>query len=292
MTKPLSEKQLKSLVRACDRAKARNGNGDAKLGLYIRVAESRIYNGKPVLKALLKEVIYLRMTDLHENDTRIPNGTPWKDYEGWCYAKQEYLANRVGCTPTYPSKALCKIVEDRYLKSREYRGKDGKKHKQYFPDEAFIDAKIAEFNFEALALSARDTSTECKSTKALSANDTSTNSDRHLHSMRAAQAHSASKVCLEGVSEVGSSGVGARATLRSPHAPRGLADSKAVAPLPKQKQNNSNPYGTLSTEAKTKANPEQTKPCPECGSLNPNHISGFDCEEKVTGPTHFDLEEA
>jgi hypothetical protein len=145
----MDEKQLKSLHRSADRAVARRGQGDEKLGLFIRVAESAIYRGKPVLKALLKEVIFMRLHDLHENDTRIPKRTPWsrdyQKYEGWCYARQEYLANRVGCTRPYANQALNRIVDDGYLKSRKYKSKDGAWHKQYFPDEMFIDRKIAEF---------------------------------------------------------------------------------------------------------------------------------------------------
>jgi hypothetical protein len=145
----MNEKQLKSLDRHVQRTIARRGDDpDEKLGLFIRVAESTIYQSKPVLKALLKEVIFMRLHDLHESDTRIPKGTPWsknyKLYEGWCYARQEYLANRVGCEYKYANKALLKIVKDGYLKSRKHKGRDGAWHKQYFPDEAFIDAKIAE----------------------------------------------------------------------------------------------------------------------------------------------------
>src|ERR1017187_10851835 len=77
----MTPKQLSSLDRSARRAVARRGDGDEKLSLYIRVAESAIYNGKPVLKALLKEVIFMRMRDLHENDLRIPKWTPWsKNY--------------------------------------------------------------------------------------------------------------------------------------------------------------------------------------------------------------------
>jgi hypothetical protein len=151
----MTPEQLSSLDRSARRAVARRGDGDEKLSLYIRVAESRIYNGKPVLKALLKEVIFLRLTDLHENDTRIPKHTPWskeyRKYEGWFYSGQDYLATRVGCEYTYASKALKKIIKHGYLKTRKWRGKNGAWHKQYLPDEAFIDAAIAELDAEVAA---------------------------------------------------------------------------------------------------------------------------------------------
>jgi hypothetical protein len=138
--------------RSIDRQIARNSpESGEKLPLFIRVAESQIYNGKPLHKAMLKEVIYLRATDLHEGDKRIPNFTPWSskykghiNYEGWCWARQEYLANRIGCGHTHACRILNQIIKDGYLKTRKYRSKNGAWHKQYFPDESVIDAKIEE----------------------------------------------------------------------------------------------------------------------------------------------------
>jgi hypothetical protein len=143
----LTEKQLASLNRSARRAVARRGDGDQKLSLYIRVAESRIYNGKLLHKALLKEVIFMRLHDLHDGDLRIPKFTPWskdyRKYEGWCYASQEYLANRAGCVRETANRVLKQIVKDGYLKVRKWRGKNGSWHKQYSPDEFAIDAAIA-----------------------------------------------------------------------------------------------------------------------------------------------------
>jgi hypothetical protein len=71
---------------------AKNGNGDKESGLFIRIAESRIYEGEPVLKALLKEVCFMSTHDWHEGDNRIPRGSPYtyKEYDGWCYGGQKY----------------------------------------------------------------------------------------------------------------------------------------------------------------------------------------------------------
>jgi hypothetical protein len=148
----MTDKQRKSLDRHIDRVLARRGDGDKELSLYIRVAESRIYHGKPMHKALLKEVIFLRMLDLHEGDTRIPKGTPWSknhlQYEGWTYASQEYLANRVGSKdPSYVGEVLRQMRDDGYIKIRFYRipGRGSQKRNQYFADEAFINKRIIEF---------------------------------------------------------------------------------------------------------------------------------------------------
>jgi hypothetical protein len=309
MTKPLSEKQLASINRSAQRAKTRNGNGDEKLSLYIRVAESRIYNGRPVLKALLKEVTFLRLTDLHVGDVRIPKGTPWsKDYrlyEGWCFARQEYLANRVGCEPTYASKALKRIVGDGYLKSRKYKGRDGAWHKQYFPDEFAIDSAILELSSASDDKSAdksvasfvgahlhsvqEATCTNDKRPVALMSGTTCTNDKKPV-------ALSASKevsgVCLE----VGSGG----SLYRTP--PSGCINGYTPT---SQQQGKPNPYGDLSSQAKRKTKPTPQPGydyCQDCGSEDPSHLctGGFDQIAArndrvfVVEPSEggFDLEEA
>jgi hypothetical protein len=147
----MTDKQRKSLDRHIDRVLARRGDGDKELSLYIRVCESRIYEGKSLHKAVLTQIIFMRMTDLHEGDTRIPKGTPWSnDYrknEGWAYMSQKYLANRVGSKdPTYINKVLKQIENDGFIKSRSYPipGRGSQRRKQYFPLEANINAKIIE----------------------------------------------------------------------------------------------------------------------------------------------------
>jgi len=235
---------------------ARRGDGDEKLSLYIRVAESAIYNGKPVLKALLKEVIFMRMHDLHEGDLRIPKGTPWskdyRKYEGWCFARQEYLAGRVGCEYKYANQALLQIVEDRYLETRKYRGKDGAWHKQYFPDEGFIDYKIAELEASADKSADNPDATPYRDNhdKPIVLNKTAPSSltreatlDNHDSPIVINTTKVVSEVCLEGgrVSK----------TLRQP--PSGAI---AAAQL-HQEKSKPNPVEALSTQAKTKATPRR-----------------------------------
>jgi hypothetical protein len=147
---PLTPKQLKSIDSHCDRVVARRDDGGDP-SLFIRVAESRIYESKPMHKALLKEVIFMRLHDLHESDTRIPKHTPWSrdylKYEGWTYASQKYLANRVGSKdPSYVARVLRQIEKDGYLTSRSYpiKGKGFQRRKQYFAEEAFINKRIIE----------------------------------------------------------------------------------------------------------------------------------------------------
>ena len=147
----LTHKQHKSLDKHIDRILARQGREGHELSLFIRLAESRVYHGKPLHKALLKEVVFMRLTDLHESDTRIPKNTPWsgdyRKYEGWCYASQKYLANRVGSKdPSYCGEVLREIEADGFLRSRSYPkpGRGAERKKQYYPLDAAINAKIIE----------------------------------------------------------------------------------------------------------------------------------------------------
>lgn len=296
----MDTKQRKSLDRHVQRVIARSGvDEDEKLSLFIRVAESNIYQGKPVLKALLKEVIYLRMTDLHEGDLRIPKGTPWskdyKKYEGWCYARQEYLANRVGCEPTYASKALKQIIKDGYLKTRRYRDKrDGAWHKQYFPDEAFIDAKIEKLldaEVEAVLASA-DKSTDKSVPTPTCTNDKkplALKTSAHLHSVQQptctnVQTHLHS-VQGRGVSEVCSSGVEGSTLLRQPPASPGIAAGFA---LPNQEKATPAELGALKAKKALEAEAtRKAKPTPQpgydycqgCGSTEPGHKCAEDFAE-------------
>jgi hypothetical protein len=293
----MDEKQRKSFDRSIQRAVARSGNDeDEKLSLFIRVAESQIYNGKPLHKALLKEVIFLRLHDLHDGDLRIPKHTPWskdfRKYEGWCYASQGYLANRVGCVRETANRRLKQIVKDGYLKTRKWRGKNGSWHKQYFPDEWAIDEKIAELKASA------DKSDD---------NSDGTPSDLKSHG----------QVTLDHVpSDIGSHGqvtlklnprdlksqqvvscsspeVGgeARPFRQPPSAsPSGIAD--CVTPSNQEKAK-PNPAGALSSQAKTKATPT---PKAKAAAAPRRGIVGFDGELVGVGfeeePAGFDVEEA
>ncbi len=297
----MTEAQKASFDRSVQRSVARNGNdGDEKLGLFIRVAQSRIYNGKPVYKALLKEVIFMRLHDIHECDVRIPKGTPWsKDYtkyEGWCYARQEYLAGRVGCEYKYANQALLQIVEDGYLKTRKYKGKDGAWHSQYFPDEFAIDSKIAELEASGATStpslprkkSPRKKSTDKSVATPLSSLTRVANRDYHDSPI---VINTSSQSCLTRVPnrdnhDVGSSlglsfEVGGSGSLFSqpPSAsPSGITD--CCAPLTNQEKTNPKPVGALSSVAKIK--PKTT----------PNRCPNLDCRELlIPGEEHVCWEE-
>jgi hypothetical protein len=291
--------QRASFDRSIKRAVARSGNDeDEKLGLFIRVAESRIYKGQMLLKALLKEVIFLRLHDLHDGDLRIPKGTPWsKDYrlyEGWCYASQEYLANRVGCVREAANRGLKKIVKDGYLKPRKWRGKNGSWHKQYFPDEFAIDAAIAELGSASSSAShdkSDGTPSDLGSPTLVTVDHVPSDLGSHGHVI--VSPHPRDLRSQQVVSEGGAfRGVDLVRSLSTP--PSGIV--KDVTP-PKQEKAKPNPVGALSTQAKKETKPKakpNAKPTPFQRCENP------DCLELlVPGESHecreaavFDEEEA
>jgi hypothetical protein len=299
----MDKKQLASLQRHAERFTARHGYGDKPLPLYIRVAESKIYHGKPMHKALLKEVIYMRMTDLHENDTRIPNGTPWsKDYrlyEGWTYASQKYLANRVGSKDSsYVAEVLREIEEDGFLESRSYpiRNKGFQRRKQYFALDEAIGAKIAELGViedEDESADKSDDKSDGSSHKGLTTVVSRVKPQPPVGlnlSATVVKPHSP-----EGLNhkELGSSvglseGVGLVRSLRTP--PSGIV--KSVTPS-HQEQNNPNPAQAQGSQAKTKATPT---PKTKAAAAPRRGIVGFDGEPVGMGfeeePAGFDERQA
>jgi hypothetical protein len=297
----MNEKQQKSFDRRLQRAVARSGNDeDEKLSLFIRVAESRIYNGKPVLKALLKEVIFMRMRDLHENDLRIPKWTPWskdyRKYEGWCYASQEYLAGRVGCEHTYANKALKKIIKDGYLKSRRWRDKNGRWHKQYFPDESAIDAAIAGLDAEdAAELGAEHEGTD-KSvpTPHLSLKPLPTCDKDNQPPVIKASAHLSLKqnpLVISASKEVsgGSFSEDVDLVRRFSQPPPSSGIDVTVKDSPASRANKTNPAGANGSQAKKEAKATTT---PKPKKIEPTRCGNPDCLELlVPGEAHVCWEE-
>jgi hypothetical protein len=290
---PMDKKQIASLQRHAERFTARHGYGDKPLPLFIRVAESKIYHGKPMHKALLKEVIYLRMTDLHKDDTRIPKGTPWSNdytkYEGWTYASQKYLANRVGSKDhTYVSTVLSEIEKDGFIETRSHSipKKGFQRKKQYFALEEAIDAKIAELGFiEEESDANSDGSTQLGLTQPASWDKPNPpvgiNQTARLDKPNSPVGINPKELgSVVGLSE----GVEVARTYRTPLAasPSGKV---SAAPLSNQEKEKTNPVGALGCEAEDKA---KTTPKAKAATASKRGgIIGFDGE-----PVGFDVEEA
>ena len=132
-----------------DRQKARyrrdeDDANDPELNLYIRIAQSTIYPWKPTLKAVLKEIAYLRVQGetlmfrpYERRDPKIP-------YSGWCYASEEYLARRCSCSSKTIQRAVRQLKEDGVIHIRTWRDKRGRPHNEYF----IIEETIKKFELD------------------------------------------------------------------------------------------------------------------------------------------------
>ena len=140
MDRPLTKEQLKTIERRAERARARRGDEDAApLPLFIRIGESDLYDWDIMTRAVFKEVAYMQAREeLPEQDR--PPYSPFTTYKGWCYAKQRYLAERVGTHEDTAQKALDRMERDGVLKVRRYKDKYGRKHCEYQIIESVVDA--------------------------------------------------------------------------------------------------------------------------------------------------------
>jgi hypothetical protein len=72
---------------------------------------------------------------------KIPKNTPFKgQYEGWCYASQRCLANRVGTTEDYVRKCVALFEEDGVIATRRWHDPMGYQHQEYHVDEEVVTA--------------------------------------------------------------------------------------------------------------------------------------------------------
>jgi len=121
------------------RQEARRSEGDKELGLYIRISESSIYEWKPTLKSLLLQICYLRV----KGETLLFRPKERRDpkiaYSGWCYAGEEYLAERVGCSGRQIRRMVKTLKQDGVVLVRTWRDSWGRPHNEYFIVEEVID---------------------------------------------------------------------------------------------------------------------------------------------------------
>jgi len=127
-----------------ERQRARYGDDDddPELSLYIRIAESAIYPWKPTLKAVLKEIAYLRVS----REKNRPFGRdPKIPYVGWCWASERTLAERCGCSERTIRRAVSQLKEDGVILIRIRRDSHGHLHNEYF----IIEKIIKKYELEA-----------------------------------------------------------------------------------------------------------------------------------------------
>ena len=119
----MDPKQIVALNRRVARQRAFRGDegSDPKdIPLFIWIGESDLYDWDVCTRALLKEIAYLSARNTLKGAFNKPKYSPFTDYEGWCYARQEYLAQRVGCDPKTAGRKIEQMIEDKVISMRFY----------------------------------------------------------------------------------------------------------------------------------------------------------------------------
>jgi single-stranded DNA-binding protein len=112
---------------------------DERLSLPLRVNASDLYDYEIANRAIFKEIAQLQRTIE-------PEPAPWinpefETYIGWCHAKQDTLARRVGCDVTTVERAIARFKADGTIIVRHWRDKDGHKHAEYQIVESVVDTR-------------------------------------------------------------------------------------------------------------------------------------------------------
>jgi hypothetical protein len=125
-------------AKAAKLERFRKGKARKVTSQYIRIGESDLYDYEPVRRAILKEIAFMQVND---EQTQIPKDSPFKGrYEGWCYASERRLANRVGTTEGYVRECVRLMEKDGVIETREWRDPRGFPHQEYHVVEEVVTA--------------------------------------------------------------------------------------------------------------------------------------------------------
>jgi hypothetical protein len=125
-------------AKAAKLERFRKGKNRKVTSEYIRIGESDLYDYEPVRRAILKEIAFMQVND---EQTKIPKDSPFKGrYEGWCYASERRLANRVGTTEGYVRECVRLMEKDGVIEAREWRDPRGFPHQEYHVVEEMVTA--------------------------------------------------------------------------------------------------------------------------------------------------------
>ena len=125
-------------AKAAKPERFRKGKNRKVTSEYIRIGESDLYDYEPVRRAILKEIAFMQVND---EQTKIPKDSPFKGrYEGWCYASERRLANRVGTTEGYVRECVRLMEKDGVIEAREWRDPRGFPHQEYHVVEEMVTA--------------------------------------------------------------------------------------------------------------------------------------------------------
>jgi len=95
---------------------------------FIAVGESDLYDYDVTRRAVLKEIAFMQQKD---EDKKTPEGSPFTDYVGWCWASQRYIAARVGTTDGYVQQSTTLFEKDDVIECREWTDEWGTNHTEY-----------------------------------------------------------------------------------------------------------------------------------------------------------------
>jgi hypothetical protein len=130
----MDKEKLKRISARIDRQA-----GITPLPLYIRIGKSTLYDYNRGVRATLKEIAYMAVNGdgsfAHPSDERKN-----VDYEGWCWARQAYLAERVGCSERQVNSDIAQFVRDGVIETRGWTDKYGHRHTEYKVVAAVVDA--------------------------------------------------------------------------------------------------------------------------------------------------------
>jgi hypothetical protein len=324
-----SEKEKEIFSRRIDRALARSGKEGYKLRLFIRVSESDLYDWDVTARSILCQLAYMGVQGNGDPDKKIkalratPAKSPFKDYNGWVWGSQDYLAERVGTTQETVSRKLARMAEDNVVFVRSYatvRAEDGYKitHHEYKINEEMVDAhkrtgerkpkgrkpgtkafKSADKSaVMAVAASGEMTASHVASRQpVISGHDTQSSRDMTRNQTRD---DSESLEVRDFSSDVSPEG-GVRSTSTTPTA--SLKNSSPASREEKIRTQNQKQLGSMSTLAKKEEKPkpktlDRGKPCAKCGVTmyrDRNHacprcmdcgetaLIGHVCAEDLTG---------
>lgn len=108
----------------------------ADRSMYIRIGTSTLYDMVPgYARPLLREIAFMASTS-----EKRPTGTPYEDYEGWTWATQNYLAERVGCSRVTVNRLVAQFEADGLIETRGWTDLYGHPHVEYKIIEEAVDA--------------------------------------------------------------------------------------------------------------------------------------------------------
>jgi hypothetical protein len=106
-----------------------------ELSLYIRVGNSILYDYNRGVRATLKEIAFMT-----SNGRKKPEGSHFDEYEGWCWASQIVLAERVGCSERQIAYDVEQFLADGVIETRTWHDRWGHPHREYRVIPEVVDA--------------------------------------------------------------------------------------------------------------------------------------------------------